>query len=143
MIHGSYLDSIEKFVFQGCQVSSFQAQRWDASWLTFQWEPTKILFDRGWYRTKIIPTTLEQEIITTILKICVILDVFFHGSGSFYQKSFRFTVHPTLFRSSFMQNFSSSTHFWHFLKKISGFFRKPLKRISKNSKFDYAILYLN
>jgi hypothetical protein len=39
-----------------------------------------------------------------------------------------------------MQNFSSSTHF---LKKITGFFRKPLKRISIKSKFEYAISYLN
>jgi hypothetical protein len=30
-----------------------------------------------------------------------------------------------------------------FFKKISGFFRKPLKRISKNSKLEYAISYLN
>jgi hypothetical protein len=48
-----------------------------------------------------------------------------------------------LLKSSFMQNFRSSTHFWHFLKKISRFFRKPLKRISKNYKFEYAISYLN
>jgi hypothetical protein len=46
----------------------------------------------------------------------------------------------TLLKSSFMQNFSSSTHFF---KKISRFFRKPRKRISKNSKFEYAISYLN
>jgi hypothetical protein len=49
----------------------------------------------------------------------------------------------TLLKSSFMQNFSSSTHFRHFLKKISGFFRKPLEQISKNPKFEYAISYLN
>jgi hypothetical protein len=30
-------------------------------------------------------------------------------------------------------------HFWHVLKKMSGFLRKPYKRISKISKFEYAI----
>jgi hypothetical protein len=48
----------------------------------------------------------------------------------------------TLFKSSFMQNFSPWTHFWNLFKKISGFFRKPLQRISKYSKFEYATLYL-
>jgi hypothetical protein len=42
-----------------------------------------------------------------------------------------------------MQNFSSLTHFWHFFKKISRFFRISLEWISKNSKFEYAISYLN
>jgi hypothetical protein len=39
---------------------------------------------------------------------------------------------------------SSLPHiFDNFSKKISGFFRKPLQRFSKNSKFEYAVSYLN
>jgi hypothetical protein len=47
-----------------------------------------------------------------------------------------------LLKSSIMQNVSSSTHFWHFFKKIPGVFRKTLKQILKYSKPEYSILYL-
>jgi hypothetical protein len=39
--------------------------------------------------------------------------------------------------------FQLFTTFLTFFKKISEFFRKPLKGISKNSEFEYAIPYLN
>jgi hypothetical protein len=38
-------------------------------------------------------------------------------------------------KSSFMQNFSSLTHFWHFFKKISGIFMKPLSEFQKILNF--------
>jgi hypothetical protein len=36
-----------------------------------------------------------------------------------------------LLKSSFMQKISSSIHFWHFYKKLSGFFRKQLEKLSE------------
>jgi hypothetical protein len=46
----------------------------------------------------------------------------------------------TLLKSSFMQNFNHSTHFWHSLKKIAILlFKETLKRLSKNSKLEYDI----
>jgi hypothetical protein len=61
-------------------------------------------------------------------------------SNNFFKKDTKWTSQnfkkekalKTFSKSSFMQNFSSSTDFWLFFKKLSGFFRKTLKRIQKN-----------
>jgi hypothetical protein len=56
------------------------------------------------------------------------------GKGERFENIFEKLIHA---------KFQLFNTFLTFFKKISGFFRKPLKRIPKNSKFEYAISYLN